>query len=144
MIDRRLALSALAAFAVACSTTMMVLDGGPDASVDDASADAADATKPDSGVDSGKDSAADCGVIDIDDAATCDPISKCSADPAPDAAGCLIIMDGSCADPYKLLIQCQRKYTICSGATCKTDPIKTGVSLQQNCANQQMTFDNCN
>jgi hypothetical protein len=144
MQHARLALSTFAAFAVACSTTMMIVDGGPDASTSDASADGGDATKPiDSGM-GGKDTAADCGMVDIDDASTCDPVSKCSADPAPDAAGCLAIMDGSCADPYKLLIQCQRKNTVCNGANCTTDPIKTGISLQQNCANQQTTFDTCN
>ena len=144
-MDRRLVLSTLASVVVACGTSMVAMDGGTDSSAPmDASMDV-DAMPVDTGAkDSGSDTAADCGVVDIDDAGTCDPVSKCSADPAPDAAGCLAILDGSCANEYKELIACQRKYTICNPSTCKTDPIKTGVSLQQNCSNQQSNFDTCN
>ena len=141
----RAVLTIFSAGAIACSTTMMMMDGGPDEGGADASADAEGGMGPvDTGIaDTGQDVFADCGTVDIDDAGICDPVSKCTADTPGDAAGCFGELDGACRDPYILLVRCQRKYTVCNPATCKTDPIKTGMSLQQNCVNQQSQYDTC-
>jgi len=140
----RAVIAVLAACAIACGTSMMMMDAGSDGSTGDASVDADGGTGPqDTGLDTGKDVYADCGTTNVDDAGICDPVTKCSADMPDDATGCFGELDGACRDPYILLVQCTRKYTVCNPATCKTDPIKTGMSLQQNCANQQAQYDNC-
>lgn len=141
----RVVIAVLAAFAIACGTSMMMMDGGTDGSSGDASIDAEAGMGPqDTGaLDTGKDAYADCGTTNVDDAGTCEQVTKCSADMPGDAAGCFGELDGACRDPYILLVQCTRKYTVCNPATCRTDPIKTGMWLQQNCANQQAQYDNC-
>ncbi len=141
----RAVLVALCGCAIACGTTMMMMDGGSEGGPNgDASAEAEGGGYVDTGIaDTGQDVFADCGTVDIDDAGICDPVSKCSADMPGDAAGCWAELDGACSDTYILLVRCERKYTVCNPATCKTDPIKTGTSLQQNCANQQMAYQAC-
>lgn len=140
----RVALGLVALVGVACGTSAVLSDAGPDgAAPADASSEDAPAPPADTGVkDAGLD-ARDCGRPDLSDAGACDPVSPCTADPAPDAAACWNILDGSCAQEYTQLVRCTRTYTVCDPATCRTDSIKTGVALQQSCANQQQIYQTC-
>ncbi len=139
----RIVLAVLAASASSCSTTLMIVDAGSDDAGSDASADSPPPFE--SGSPDVKDAGiliADCGMADLE-ASVCVRPTPCTADPTPDASACLDEMNASCGVLYRLAVECQRKYTICNPSTCKTDPVKTGTSIQQNCMSQTSAYEAC-